>query len=74
MELFGASWHELSASLRSAPKVACGKTLRQVARGAERRFGQLRDGIFDLAGLPGRELVKAARAEARACWEAGSHE
>ncbi len=72
VELFGVSWRELSASLRSAPKVACGKTLRRVARGAERRFGELRDSAFDLAGLPCEALVKAARAEARACYEAGA--
>jgi hypothetical protein len=72
VELFGVSWPKLRARLRSADEVASGDTLRQVARGAERRFGELREGGFDLSGLPCDAVVKTAHAERHACYEAGA--
>lgn len=74
MELFGVSWRELKASLHSADEIASERTLRRVARGAERRFDELRASAFDLSGLSCKSLVKVARGQARACWEAGADE
>ncbi len=70
MELFGFSWTRLREAMRASPEAASEETLRRVARGAAHRFNELRAAGLELSGLSHRQLVAAARSEAKACWEA----
>jgi hypothetical protein len=69
-EVFAAEWEELRASLQGSPKVARGETIKDLARGAMRRFAELRGSAFELVGLAHAQLIDRALAESRACWRA----
>lgn len=69
-EVFAVDWEELRDSLQRSPEVAGGETIKGLARGAMRRFDELRRSAFELAGLAHAELIERALAESRACWRA----
>jgi hypothetical protein len=78
LTLVGPDFFDLEWSRQLKPRVLAGQplasdgTLRMIAKGAIRRFEQLRDSGFSVTGLPHARLVARARVEAAGCWEAGT--